>query len=379
MAGIDVVMSVYNNAKYLPDTMASIAGQTVTDIRIIVIDDGSTDNTREIVTKAQETDRRIIYQYQENAGIVAAVNAGMRLCTAPFVARHDGDDISYPDRFEKEMAYLLANDDCVAVSALARHVDERGSPIGTTTRAKDMKLVDDSAIPANEPYILQPLLMMRRDAFTKAGGYRLLTVAEDTDLYWRMIRSGVLHILPEVLGDYRIHSGSVSSQSIVSGRRMSAWTQLSALSAQRVRRNLPDVEFTPELQRRIDSQDEMIDLFRAVEPMLAEEEKPWFFSAMAAKLMETCYYRPFEPSPSDIDYILSVPRVDTQVRSRRFYDIYEEGILSAGIRMAIAGRTRDALRLVPKRQWAKLVARILFRVSVSPAMKNRIKNALRAR
>ena len=372
-------MSVYNTARYLPDTLASIAGQTVTDIRIIVIDDGSTDNTREIVTKAQETDRRIIYRYQENAGIVAAVNAGMRLCTAPFVARHDGDDISYPDRFEKEMAYLLANDECVAVSALARHVDERGSPIGTTTRAKDMKLVDDSAIPANEPYILQPLLMMRRDAFAKAGGYRLLTVAEDTDLYWRMIRHGGLHIIPEVLGDYRIHSRSVSSQSIVSGRRMSAWTQVSALSAQRARRNLPDVEFTPELQQRIDSQDEMIDLFRAVEPILAEEEKPWFFSAMAAKLMETCYYRPFEPSSSDIDYILSVPRVDEQVRSRRFYDVYEEGILSAGIRMAIEGRMRDALRLVPNCQWAKLIARIIFRISVSPAMKNRIKNALRVR
>ena len=157
---------------------------------------------------------------------------------------------------------------------------------------------------------------------------------------------------------------------------MSAWTQVSALSAQRVRRNLPDVEFTPDLQRRIDSQDELIDLFRAVEPILAEEEKPWFFSAMAARLMETCYYRPFEPSPSDIDYILSVPRVDMQVRSRRFYGIYEEGILSAGIRMAIEGRWRDALRLVPRRRWVKLIARIIFRVSVSPALKNRVKNAL---
>ena len=372
-------MSVYNNAQYLPDTLASIAGQTITDIRIIIIDDGSTDNTREIVTRAQESDPRIIYQYQDNAGIVAAVNAGMRLCTAPFVARHDGDDISYPNRFEKEMAYLLANDDCVAVSALARHVDERGSPIGTTTRVKDMRLVDDSAIPANEPYILQPLLMMRSDAFLKAGGYRLLTVAEDTDLYWRMIRHGVLHIIPEVLGDYRIHSSSVSSQSIVSGRRMSAWTQVSALSAQRVRRSLPDIDFTPDLQRRIDSQDEMIDLFRTVEPILAEEEKPWFFSAMAAKLMETCYYRPFEPSSSDIDYILSVPRIDKQVRSRRFYGIYEEGILSAGIRMAIEGRWRDALRLVPKRRWVKLIARIIFRVAVSPALKNRVKNALGGR
>ena len=369
-------MSVYNGGSYLSDALRSISGQTVTGIRIIVIDDGSTDDTREIVTKAQEMDPRIVYHYQENAGIVAAVNAGMQLCTAPFVARHDGDDISYPDRFEKEMAYLLANPDCVAVSALARHVDERGNPIGTTTHAKDMRLVDDSGIPANEPYILQPLLMMRRDAFLKAGGYRLLTVGEDTDLYWRLIRFGTLHIIPEILGDYRIHRHSISSQSIVSGRRMSAWTQLSALSAQRVRLDLPDMEFTPELQRSLDSQSEMIDLFRVVEPVMREDEKSWFFSAMAAKLMETCYYRPFEPSPSDIDYILSVPRTDTQVRSRRFYDIYEEGILSAGIRMAIGGRAKDAFRLVPRRRWATLIGRIIFRVSVSPALKNRIKSVL---
>ncbi|MGI4746746.1 MAG: glycosyltransferase [Janthinobacterium lividum] len=377
MAEIDVVMSVFNTAKYLSDTLKSIQSQTIADIRIIIIDDGSTDDTREIVTRAQESDPRIVYRYQENAGIVAAVNAGMQLCTAPFIARHDGDDISYPHRFAEEQAYLLANENCVAVSALARHIDENGKPIGTTTRAKDMSLVDDSALPANEPYILQPLLMMRRDAFMKTGGYRLLTIGEDTDLYWRMMKIGNLHILPEVLGDYRIHANSISSQSVVSGRRMSAWAQVSALSAQRMRKNLPDIQFTRELQEKIDSQLEMIDLFRVIEPVMKEDEKPWFFSAMAAKLIEACYYRPFEPSRSDIDYIVSVPGVDGKVSSRRFYDSYEKGILSAGIRIAIDGRISDALRLVPRRQWPKLIGRIIFRVLGSKKLKNGMKAILR--
>ena len=377
MAEIDVVMSVFNTAKYLPNTLKSIQNQTVDDIRIIIIDDGSTDNTRDILTKAQESDPRIIYQYQENAGIVAAVNAGMQLCTAPFIARHDGDDISAPFRFEKERAYLLANEDCVAVSALARHIDETGKAMGTTTRAKDMSLVDDSALPANEPYILQPLLMMRRDAFMKTGGYRLLTIGEDTDLYWRMTKIGNLHIIPEVLGDYRIHPDSISSQSIVSGRRMSAWAQLSALSAQRLRKNLPDIHFTPELQEKIDSQIEMVELFRVIEPIMREDEKAWFYSAMAAKLIEACYYRPFEPLQSDIDYIRSVPLMDKNVSSRRFYDSYEQGILSAGIRMAIDGRLSDALRLVPRRQWPKLIGRIMFRIVVSQKVKDRMKTILR--
>lgn len=377
MAEIDVVMSVFNTGEYLSDTLKSIQTQTIDDIRIIVIDDGSTDRTRQTVIKAQESDPRIVYQYQANAGIVAAVNAGMKLCTAPFIARHDGDDISYPNRFEKERAYLLANKECVAVSALARHIDKAGKSIGTTSRTKDMSLVDDSALPANEPYILQPLLMMRRDTFLETGGYRLLTIGEDTDLYWRMRKVGDLHIIPEVLGDYRIHADSISSQSIVSGRRMSAWTQLSALSAERARKNLPDIQFTQELQEKIDTQFEMIDLFRIIEPVMREDEKPWFFSAMAAKLIEACYYRPFEPSRSDIEFILSVPRVDTNVSSRRFYDSYEKGILSAGIRMAIDGRVGDAFHLIRPKQWLELIGRIIFRILMSKNNKNRAKAILR--
>lgn len=370
-------MSVYNTARYLPDALASIQNQTTTDIQIIVIDDGSTDDTRAIVAQAQLSDPRVVYRRQENAGIVAAVNSGMRLCTAPFVARHDGDDISHPHRFEKELAYLRAHADCVAVSGLSRHIDERGVPTGTTTRAKDMALVDDAALPANEPYISQPFLMMRRNAFEVAGSYRMLTVGEDTDLYWRMMKLGRLHIIPEILGDYRIHAESISSRSIVFGRRMAAWTQLSALSAQRARRHHADICFTPELQQDIDSKHQLAELYKTVAPLLQPDETVWFYAAMAAKLVETCYYRPFELEAADIDYILSVPRVDPHLHTRRFYDIYAEGVLSAGIRMGLQGRWRDAVRLVPRRRWPHLAGRILFRRVVSKALRTRIKAILR--
>jgi glycosyltransferase involved in cell wall biosynthesis len=377
VAKIDVVMSVYNVGRYLTDALRSIQNQTIKDLRIIIIDDGSTDDTRALVETARETDPRIHYVYQANAGIVAAVNAGMQLCTAPFVARHDGDDISYPFRFERHLDFLEQNPGCAAVSGLARHIDQNGKPIGTVTLAKDMSLVDDSSIPANEPYILQPLLMMRRDAYLEAGGYRLLTVGEDTDLYWRLRQIGSVHIIPEIFGDYRIHAHSISSNSIVAGRRMSAWTQLSALSAQRRRKSLPDVRFDRDLQRLVDSQAELIDLYQSVEPILRDDERHWFFSAMAAKLIETCYYRPFEPSSADIDYILMVPKFDPAVRSRRFYDVYSEGILSAGIRMAAIGRWRDAFRLVPRHQWPKLVGRVAFRVALSDDTRTRIKRFIR--
>ena len=337
MAKVDVVMSVYNVGRYVSEALRSIQTQTVEDLQIIIIDDGSTDNTAELIKKARESDRRITYVHQANAGIVEAVGAGMRLCTAPFVARHDGDDISYPARFEKQLNHLDATPTCVAVSGLGRHIDQDGRPLGTTSRAKDMSLVDDSSLPANEPYIMQPFLMMKREAYLKVGGYRPLSVGEDTDLYWRLSQVGSIDTVPEVLGDYRIHQQSISSTSIVAGRRMSAWTQLSALSAQRRRKNLADIEFDRSLQQLVDAQIEMIDLYRSLEPVTREEERPWLYSAMAAKLIELCYYRPFEPLSSDIDYIADVPRWDQNVRSRRFYERFSEGVLSAGIRMAVAG------------------------------------------
>ena len=377
MAQVDVVMSVYNMARFLPAALASIRNQTVADIRIIIVDDGSTDATATIIAEAQEADGRIVHLHQTNGGIVSAVTRGVRLCTAPFIARHDGDDISRPDRFERQLAYLRAHPDCVAVSGLSRHIDEHGAPTGTTSSVKDMTLVDEFALPAREPYISQPFLMMRRDVCEATGGYRLLTVAEDTDLYWRMSRVGRLHVMPEILGDYRMHAGSISSRSVVAGRRMAAWTQMSALSAQRARCKRADISFTPELQRSIDSSHQLAELYEVVLPLLRPDEAAWFYAAMAAKLVELCYYRPFELEAADIAYIRSVPRKDRDVARRRFHDIYAEGVLSAGVRLGLQGRCRDALRLVPWRRWLHLAGRMLFRGILPRALRTRIKTILR--
>ena len=95
---IDVVMTAFNAAWSLPDTLASIQAQTIRDIRIVVVDDGSTDGTPEILAKTAARDRPNQILTQNNGGIVAATNLGLALCTAPFIAGHDADDLSDPDR-----------------------------------------------------------------------------------------------------------------------------------------------------------------------------------------------------------------------------------------------------------------------------------------
>src|SRR5947209_575161 len=123
---VDVVIPVYNAASTIESAIGSIQAQTVTEIRIIVVNDGSTDATRQIVQRLAAADHRLILVDQANCGIVDALNAGLRICHADMVARHDGDDLANPDRFEKQLDYLSRHPDCVAVSGATRHIDEAG-------------------------------------------------------------------------------------------------------------------------------------------------------------------------------------------------------------------------------------------------------------
>ena len=372
MAKIDILMSVYNCEQYINSTINSILNQTFTDFRIIVVDDGSSDRTGDICKQFVEKDSRVEYYHQDNAGIVAALNHGLQYCSAPFIARHDGDDISYPERFEKELTYLEANPDCVAVSSIARHIDENDIPCGTISTRKDISAADCWSIPAAEPYLLQPMLMMRRNAVDEVGGYRNLSVAEDTDLMWRLNRIGAMHILPEPLGDYRVHAGSVSSLSIIQGRFLAIWSQLAAISEQRRVSQLPDIVFSNYLLQRLNttiSLNEMVDEIRG---QLTDTEICWLCSAVSAKLLELCYYRPYEPDKSDIQFILTAVHTDRNISERSGYGFFKEAMLSAAIRITLAYRIKDALTLTPPKLWPALFGRIAFRTLIPKSIKKNI-------
>lgn len=370
---IDVLLPTYNSDSFLPEAIASIQAQTIHNIRIIVVDDGSTDNTAALLAAAAARDPRIHVITQPNAGIVAALNAGLAACTAPIIARHDADDLSDPTRLEKQLAYLDQNKSCVAVSSLARHIDAAGVALGTITTLKVPKSADDSSLPALEPYLLHPMLMLRRMPLERVGGYRYVYNSEDTDLYWRLHEKADLHIIPEPLGSYRLHAASLTSASIVSGRQTSVWSQLSALSAQRRRLDREDLSFDPVFMAEMRRQVSFEDIYKTASRGLTDAEKIWLASASAAKLMELCYYRPFEPERADIRFIRKAVAADTAIKQRKGYAGLEEGIMSAGIRLLIAKRPRDALALVDRRSWPKLVARTAFRVGIPKNLKGLLK------
>lgn len=160
---------------------------------------------------------------------------------------------------------------------------------------------------------------------------------------------------------------------MLSGRRIAVWSQLSALSARRRRTGQPDISFTPELKQKLDAARTLRDMFAVVAPLLQPAEKPWFHSAIAAKLVAMCYSRPYEPDAADITFIRAVPRADPGIASRPGYQAWRESLMAAAIRLFLTGHVAEALRIIPWQAWPVLAARVLFRVAFPPALKTRIK------
>lgn len=300
---IDVLIPVYNGAATVRDAVGSIQRQTVQDIHIVVVDDGSTDATPAILAEIARDDPRVQVVTQANGGIVDALNAGLRECSQEFVARHDADDLADPDRFARQAAFLRANPDVVAVASLARHMDEHGNRPGTVTDIPEPDKASATWAPSREPYLLHPFLMARTAAVRAVGGYRYVFHSEDTDLYWRLREQGRLHGMPEVMGDYRIHPNSVSSRSVRNGRISAVNSQLAAISARRRQAGQPDIDFPKAKIARYEHADSLREIVALGAEELTAEETAYLELAVSAKIVELAYYRPYELDAADCRFI----------------------------------------------------------------------------
>lgn len=357
-ARIDVLIPAFNAATTVREAIDSIRAQTVRDIRIIVVDDGSTDATPAILAELAREDVRILVISRANGGIVDALNQGLARCDAEFVARFDSDDLSFPDRFERQLAYLNAHPECVAVGGAVEHMDEHGAPLAGLPQPGSPSHADAAKAPALEPYIIHPFLMARRAAMVEVGGYRYVPNSEDSDLFWRLAERGVLTNLPDVLGKYRVHTASISS-SIVSGRVMAVGSQLGALSALRRRAGRPDIAFTKELPSALKNASSLAAMMAVAEPLLDETERQHLRIAASAKLMELARYRPFELDRGDCDFIrASLPHAHAlPVQNRGEIDWY---VTVTAARLIRKGKWAEAFALTPPASLPKTAARLLL-------------------
>lgn len=207
MPKISVIMPAYNAERYIREAIDSILRQTWSDFELIIIDDGSTDSTAAII--AEYTDNRIRFcPNAQNMGVAATLNRGLELACGAYIARMNADDISLPERFAKQAAYLDAHPD-VTVCGTAIELFCEGSVTGTRfPAAGPEKLKEDLFFSCG---IAHPSVMMRRAAILELGGYDpAFNGMEDYELWCRVAEKGKITVLPEILLRYRIHSGQVT-------------------------------------------------------------------------------------------------------------------------------------------------------------------------
>jgi len=210
MPVVSVLMPCFNAARTLEEALKSLFWQTLEDFEIIVVDDGSTDTSWEILQTWVEKDSRIRILSQPHAGIVQALNTGMSACSADYVARMDSDDRAHRERLARQIAYLNENPQIGVVSCRVK-----GFPKEQVRRGFQIyldwlnSLLTDTEI-RREIFVESPLphpsVTLRREIVTKVGGYQDHGWPEDYDLWLRLYLAGVrFGKLPEVLLEWREH------------------------------------------------------------------------------------------------------------------------------------------------------------------------------
>lgn len=206
---VSVVMSVYNGEKYLRDSVESILNQTFKDFEFIIIDDGSTDNTKKIIQSYK--DKRIILISRENRGLVASLNEGIEKAQGVYIARQDDDDISLPGRFKTEVDLLEDHEDIVAVGSSIIVIDERGGQIAEhRVLTEDRELRDELLI--RSPFA-HGSIMFKKTSAQEVGLYqKQFWPAEDYDLWVRIGTQGKFANINKPLYKYRVNSEGISAQ-----------------------------------------------------------------------------------------------------------------------------------------------------------------------
>jgi glycosyltransferase involved in cell wall biosynthesis len=204
-------MPVRNAEHFLDAAIRSIRDQTLTDFELILVDDGSTDGSVELMRKHQAEDARLSVLRIEHGGVARALNRGLAAARASLIARMDADDEAMPERLERQVAALAAQPAIAVLGAGMELVDAEGRPVSDAVPDSDPARIRETLLLGN--CIMHPTVVMRRDAVMAAGGYRpLFTASEDYDLWLRLSERHDLSNLPDLLVRYRGHGDQVSRQ-----------------------------------------------------------------------------------------------------------------------------------------------------------------------
>jgi glycosyltransferase involved in cell wall biosynthesis len=193
---VSVVMAVFDGAPWVGAAVESLLGQTIADLEVVVIDDGSTDATPDVLASIR--DPRLRIERSVRQGLTRALNRALDLARAPLVARLDADDLALPERLARQRQYLDAHPDVGLLGTGAREVDPTGREVAILRPPVDDTAIRRALIRANP--MVHSSVMMRRSVLDRVGRYDpSFPVAQDYDLWMRLARVSRLANLADVL------------------------------------------------------------------------------------------------------------------------------------------------------------------------------------
>ncbi len=208
MDKVSVVIPTYNYGRFIAQALESVFAQTLPPGEIVVVDDGSTDDTENEVRKFGGTVR---YIRQENKGVCAARNNGAANCSGEYIAFLDADDIWEPEKLEKQIAKFGEDPEIGLVHCGMREFDsETGETVGIRTEGMEGCVADELLL-WERPVIVGPggTIVVSREAFDAVGGFdERMKVGEDWDFCYRVARKYKVGFVPEPLVNYRIHGAA---------------------------------------------------------------------------------------------------------------------------------------------------------------------------
>ncbi|MDF0750461.1 glycosyltransferase [Marinobacter sp. 71-i] len=209
MATVSVVTPTYNRARFLPDAVSSVLAQTYADLELIIVDDGSEDDTVKVLEPFL-ADGRVRYFYQENQGQSHARNLALEQARGDFIAFLDSDDMWAPEKLEKQLAVLRANPEVDIVHGDEAVIDEQGTVISIENMKRYSGRITRYLLADNSVSITTALV--RRRCFDEMGGFDTsVGVADDYELWLRFSARYYYQYEPDIVASYRVMADQISS------------------------------------------------------------------------------------------------------------------------------------------------------------------------
>lgn len=205
---VSITMPAYNAGSFIQETINSVLQQTYSKWELIIVDDGSSDNTLDILN-TYEDPRIKIFKHEQNSGVVATRNTALKHAQGTYIAILDSDDVWIDTaKLEKQVSFMEKHPQHGIVGTNITHIDEKGELVGKTLYVTDNIDIRSRILITNQ--FAHSTVLIRKSVLDKIGGYRDFAPADDLELIMRIGKVSQFANLPIFSTKYRIHSGGIS-------------------------------------------------------------------------------------------------------------------------------------------------------------------------